>query len=436
VRRAFVGIAAGVVVLVATEGRAQAPEISPPEWRVLAKAVRLVRREYVAPVDDQRLARGCARRVHALPAMPPAPEVTALTDVPVVLRAAVAAAPSVTPRTVVGECLAGMLESLDAYSSFVPADEWRESMSGVVAGTGLELALRDQAVVVVDVIDGSPAAAAGVRAGDRVAAVAGRSVDGLKLSDVTRKLRGRTGSAVVVTIARGAEVLELTLTRSMVRASTVTARVIEPAILHLGVRRLEERTLGDIDAVVAPLLARIDTTPRALLLDLRDDGGGLFRAAIDLAGGLLPPGALVGTLEGRRPEARRRFAGERGWAREAVAEWLGKVPMAVLVNGATASGAEIVVAALQGHGRAAVLGTPTAGLGSIQTVLSLDDGSYLRLTTAVWLTPRGEPLEGRPITPDVLLVTGRGPAPGGRPFHDAVLEQAVEVLKTRRTAPQ
>jgi carboxyl-terminal processing protease len=227
------------------------------------------------------------------------------------------------------------------------------------------------------------------------------------------------------------------VTRAIVKPVTVRSRVIAPAILHLIVRRFDDSTLGETDAAIAPLLERIDTTPRALLLDLRDDTGGLFRGAIDFAGGLLPPGTVIGSLEGRHPTANQRISGERAWAREAVAEWLRKVPMAVLVNGGTASGAEIVAAALQAHGRAPVLGTPTAGSGSIQTLLPLDDGGYLRLTTARWRTPKLEPLDDRPVTPDVLLVTGQSATAGaGAPARDVMLEQAVDILKTRRTAPR
>jgi C-terminal peptidase prc len=435
--RAVMAAAAGLV-LVATDARAEPPEIAPEHWKALVKAVRTVKREYVAPVDDARLGQACTQRVHALPALRQAPSpapVTTLGDVPVALRAA-AAMPGVAPRELVAECVAGMLASLDAHSRLLSAEESREMTLGADGGTGLELTIRDQAVVIVDVFEGGPAAAAGVQPGDRLAAIAGRSVDGLSLSEVTRRLRGRVGSPVTMTVGRGAEVLELALTRSVVKATSVRARVIEPAILYLGIRRFEERTLGEVSSAIAPLVEKIETMPRALLLDLRDDAGGLFRTAVDFAGGLLPPGAVVGSTDGRQPSSRRRITAERAWAREDVAEWLRKVPMAVLVNGGTGSGAEMVTAALQAHGRAQILGTPTAGSGSIQTILPFDDTTYLRLTTALWLTPKGEALEGRPITPDVLLLTARNVALGGAGARDAALDEAIEVLKTRRTAPR
>jgi carboxyl-terminal processing protease len=126
------------------------------------------------------------------------------------------------------------------------------------------------------------------------------------------------------------------------------------------------------------------------------------------------------------------MTGERAWARGDVAGWLRSVPMAVLVNEGTGSGAEIVAAALQAHGRATILGTPTAGATSIQTLVPMDDGGYLRLTTTRWLTPKGEPLDGRPVTPDILLVTRRVASDaGGAPPRDAALEQAIEILRKR-----
>jgi carboxyl-terminal processing protease len=440
VRPRVAALAAPILVVLAAEGRAETPEISPAQWKTLTKAVRIVKREHVAPVDDARLARACAERVYGLPALAaarPGPTVAELAHVPVALRAAAAGAPEGVQPQVIAECLAGMLGSLDAHSRYVPAAEGRDLLLDGPAAVGMELALRAAAVVVLDVFDGSPAAGAGIRPGDRLAAIDGRSVDGLALAEVARRLRGRPGSAVAVTVARGAEVLEFVMARAVVRAPTVRARVIAPAILYLRLWRFEERTLGDVDAAIAPLLDTIETTPRALLLDLRDNGGGLLRTTVDLAAGLLPPGAAVGSTEGRAAGARRRFAGERAWAREGVAAWLRTVPAAVLVNAGTSSGAEMVAGALQAHGRAMLVGTSTAGVGSIQTLVPLDDGAYLRLTTARWLTPRGETLDGHPLTPDVTLVTARGsapPPPGAA--RDVELDEAVEILKTRRTAPR
>jgi carboxyl-terminal processing protease len=330
-----------------------------------------------------------------------------------------------------------MLASLDAHTRYVSADEAKEMIGGEVGAVGVEVTIRDGVVIVYEVIENGPAAAAGIRPGDRVAAIGGRSLDGLALHEVTRRLRGRTGSVVTVTIARGAEVLEFPLTRAIVRLITVKSQVLPPAYLHLRVQRFEERTLGEIDAAIAPLLEKIETTPRALLLDLRDNPGGLFRTAIDLAASLLPPNTVIGSTDGRRPDAKQRVTGQRrAWARESVAEWLRGVPAAVLVNGWSASGSEIVASALQAHGRALLLGTPTFGMGSIQSYVPLDDGAHMRLTTAVWLTPKGESFDGRPLTPDVVLVTrGGSPAAGGA-ARDVELEQAVETLKTRGAAPR
>jgi carboxyl-terminal processing protease len=435
VRVRVAALAGALAAVLAAEGRAEQPAISPEQWKHLVKVVRIVRRDYVAPVDDARLARGCAARVSQIVPGPPAASAAALTDVPLVLRTVAGALPEGEQARVVAECLAGMLGSLDAHSRYLPMDEAREYMLAGGAAVGLELVTHEGAVVVVDVFDGSPAAGAGIRVGDRVAAIDGHSVDRLTPADVTRRLRGRPGSTVTVTVARGADVLELPMTRAAVRPPLVRSRVVAPATLYLKVGRFEERTLAEVDAAIGPLLDKIETMPRALLLDLRDNGGGLFRTAVALAAGFLPPGTVVGTTEGRAAGATRRYTGERRWSRESVADWLRTVPAAVLVNGGTASGAEMVAAALRAYGRATLLGGPTAGIGSIQTLVPLGDGAYLRLTTAVWLTPRGEPLDGRPLTPDVLLTTARGTPPGSA-ARDVELEQAVEILKTHRTPPR
>lgn len=440
IRAQAAALIGAVALVLAPPARAESPEISAEQWKSLVKAVRIVKRDYVAPVDDARLARACAARVYAMPSLKAAapPPVTALTDVPVMLRAAAEAVPGVLPAQLVADCLTGMLGSLDAYTRFVPPAEARELTITDGAAVGIEITVRDQAVLVVEAIEGGPAAAAGIKPGDRVVAVAGRSLDGLALHEVVSRLRGRVGSAVTVTIARGAEVLEFPMTRATVRMTSVKSRTVGPGYLHLRVRRFEERTLGDIDAAIAPLLEKADTTPRALLIDLRDNPGGLFRSAIELAAGLLPPGTVIGSTDGRHPNAKRRVTGERrSWARDAVAEWLRAVPAAVLVNGGTASGSEIVTAALQAHGRATVLGTPTFGMGSIQTLVPLDGGAQMRLTTEVWLTPKGESFEGRPLTPDVMLMTARGVSPGAEgATGDTEVEQAVDILKTRRPAPR
>jgi carboxyl-terminal processing protease len=425
----LVALVAGLALAVAVESYAEGPELTPTQWKTLAKATRLIKRDYVAAVDDTRLARGCAEGVYALAVLAaarPGPAVNELTDIPIALRAAAAAAPESAREQIVTECLTGMLAGLDAHSRYVRLSPNRDWMPDG-ASVGVELDLHGGAIVVVDVFEKSPAEGAGIRAGDRLVTIDGRSVDGLALSEVTRRLRGRAGSAVTVTIARGAEMLERPMARAVVQRTLVRSRVIAPAILYLKLGRFEERTLADVDAALGPLVEKIETTPRALLIDLRENSGGLFRTAVDLAAGLLPPGTAVGSTDSRNAAARRRYQGERPWARDAVGEWLRTVPTAVLVNGTTGSGAEIFAAALQAHGRAMLLGSPTAGIGSIQALLPLDDGSYLRLTTAVWVTPKGEVLEGRPLSPDVTLVTARG---------EAELQEAIEIVKTRRMAPR
>lgn len=197
------------------------------------------------------------------------------------------------------------------------------------------------------------------------------------------------------------------------------------------VSRLNDNTAPDIERAISPLLEEKTPTLRGLLLDLRNNGGGLLLAATAVAGVFLPDGTLVGTIDGRSAKARARFTVvPRRSESEAAAVALRATPLVVLVNAGTASGGEIVAAALRAHGRATLVGAPSSGNGHIQTIFPLDRGAALRLTTGTWLTPKGEPIDGHPLGPDVTFRTGRGysgSAPNGA--RDVEVEQALEVLK-------
>jgi carboxyl-terminal processing protease len=409
------------------------PDVPPEELKRLIHLVRLIQREHVTIVDEARLARGCIDAVFAEPTLAdkrPRQPVSDLTQVPVALRAALTTAGEAAAGRLVVTCSTGMVESLGTRSVFLTADATR-AMEVPAAAIGVELAIREGRVIIVSVLEGAPAERAGVKADDRLTAINDQSVNGLELEEVARRLRGRSGSTVRLALMRGTTPLSLTAERVYLRVLTVRARRLAPGYVHVRASRLNESTAPDIERAIIPLLEEKTPALRGLLLDLRDNTGGLLQATTAVAGVFLPEGTLVGTTDGRTPKARSRFTVlPRRSESETAAVALRATPLVVLVNGGTASGGEIVAAALRAHGRAKLVGAPSSGNGHIQTIFSLDRGASLRLTTGTWLTPKGEPIDGHPLGPDVTFRTGRGfSASAPDSARDVEVEQALEVLK-------
>lgn len=409
------------------------PDIPPEELKRLTRVVRLILFEHVTAVDEARLARSCVEAVFAEPTLAPKrprQPVSDLTQIPVALRTALGTAGEAAAGRLVVACSTGMVESLGTRSVFLTAAATR-AMEVPGAAIGVDLTIRDGRVVVVAVFEDGPAERAGIKGDDRLTAIDDQPVNGLALEEVARRLRGRSGSTVRLALVRGTTPLSLTAERAYVRERTVRARRLAPGYVHVRLSRLGDYTAPDIERAIVPLLEEKTPALRGLLLDLRDNTGGLLEAVRAVAGVFLPDGTLVGTTEGRTAKSRTRFTVLAGRSEsEAATVALRATPLVVLVNAGTASGGEMVAAALQAHGRATLVGAPSSGNGHIQTIFPLDRGAALRLTTGTWLTPKGEPIDGHPLGPDVTFRTGRGfPASAPDGARDVDVEQALEVLK-------
>jgi carboxyl-terminal processing protease len=293
----------------------------------------------------------------------------------------------------------GMLAALDSRSSYMDPGEFRNMQSqssGTFGGVGVEVSMEADALKVVTPIDGTPAARAGIVTGDIIAGIDGASVQGLNLNQAVEKLRGPLNSAVRLKILRQGRPIEVTLVREQIRVR-VSYRS-EEDVGYIRVGQFNENTTESLTKALGDLTAQIPPDRlKGYVLDLRNNPGGLLDQAISVADLFLESGEIVST-RGRRLEENQRFTARAG-------DLAGGKPIVVLVNRGTAAGSEIVAGALQFHKRATIVGTPSFGRGSIQTLIPLGSGNgVLRLTTAMLFTPAGTAIEGRGITPDVEVL--------------------------------
>jgi len=292
----------------------------------------------------------------------------------------------------------GMLETLDPHSAFMPPEVYREMQvetQGSFGGLGIEITVRDRQLTVVAPIEGTPADRAGILAGDRIVKINGEPTKDMTLFEAVRKLRGPRGSQVTITIAREGftEAKVFAITRATIEVHSVRSFELGDGIGYIRMVSFQEKTARDLERT----LEQFQTGGvKAMVLDLRNNPGGLLSQAVQVADLFLQKGQLIVYTEGRARNQDLRFSAEH-------TKSLPQVPMVILVNGGSASASEIVAGALQDHRRAVILGTPTFGKGSVQTVIPLNDGSGLRLTTAKYFTPRGETIQGKGITPDIQV---------------------------------
>ncbi|OGB89945.1 MAG: peptidase S41 [candidate division NC10 bacterium RIFCSPLOWO2_12_FULL_66_18] len=292
----------------------------------------------------------------------------------------------------------GMLETLDPHSAFMPPETFREMQvetQGSFGGLGIEITVKDRALTVVAPIEGTPADRAGIQPGDRIIKIEGQPTKDLTLMDAVRKLRGPKGSKVTITILRegSLEPLDVTLVREVIEVKSVRSKDLGDGIYYVRLSSFQERTTKDLERVLEQAQKAGST---ALILDLRNDPGGLLNQAVAVSDMFLDKGQLIVYTQGRVKNQDLRFTAEHS---NGFPRW----PMVVLVNGGSASASEIVAGALQDWKRAVILGTKTFGKGSVQTVIPLSDGSGLRLTTAKYFTPRGRSIHGIGIMPDILV---------------------------------
>lgn len=293
----------------------------------------------------------------------------------------------------------GMLRSLDPHTSFMTPEEFKslqEDTSGNFGGVGVELEMKDGRLTVVAPLDGSPAAVAGIRAGDAVVKIDGAPVEEMDFSEASRRIKGTPGTKVVLTIDRQGfdEPRDFVLIRQRLHMNPVEMLLPLPGYAVIRIRSFQERTERFMMDAIAALKAQSGGQLKGLVLDLRNNPGGLLQQAVRVADRFLPDGLIVET-RGRSARPDREFAHERGTEPS--------YPMICLINGGSASAAEIVAGALQDHGRALVLGTRSFGKGSVQTVLPLKDGSGLKMTIARYYTPKLRSIQEQGIIPDVVV---------------------------------
>ena len=322
---------------------------------------------------------------------------------------------NVEDKKLITEAISGMISGLDPHSAYLDVDAFRElqvGTQGEFGGLGIEVGTEDGFIKVISPIEDTPAARAGVKAGDLIVKIDEKPTKGLALNDAVKLMRGKPKTSITLTLSRKGETrpIVITVVRDVIRVQSVRSKVIEPGIGYVRITQFQEHT---VEALVRHLenLDRQGAIGKGLVLDLRNDPGGLLHGAVGVSAAFLPPRVTVVTTEGRTEDARRKYtATPEDYLRGSREDFLARVPasvknvpMVVLVNGGSASASEIVAGALQDYKRAAVLGTQTFGKGSVQSILPLSNSTAIKLTTARYFTPNGRSIQARGIEPDFLV---------------------------------
>ena len=304
-------------------------------------------------------------------------------------------------KALLENAIRGMLSGLDPHSSYLIPDDYQElqaGTSGEFGGLGIEVGMEDGFVKVIAPIDDTPAQRAGVEAGDLVIRLDDTPVKGMSLSDAVKVMRGAPGTDIVLTIVREglARPIRITITRDVIRVTSVRSRALEPGFGYVRISQFQLRTGESLREAVGELRENAgDEDLKGLVLDLRNNPGGVLNAAVSVSDAFLNKGTIVYT-EGRMDDAKLTFSAKGS-------DILDGIPLVVLVNAGSASASEIVAGALQDHRRAVIMGEKTFGKGSVQTILPLGNGSALKLTTARYYTPSGISIQARGIVPDITL---------------------------------
>ena len=366
------GLIAGV--LAALQFSASAQNTSGPlpvdELRLLAGVFGLINQEYVEPVDDKAL---------------------------------------------LISAIKGMVSSLDPHSAYLDSKEFSEMQEhtrGRFAGLGIEISSEEGLVKVINPIEGTPAARAGIRAGDLITQLDSKPVRGMSLDQAVRRMRGQPGTKITLTIYRKSEerTFPLTLTRAEIHVQSVKAVALDPHTAWVRINSFQETTVPDLARKLKELSEQ-NPGLKSLILDLRNNGGGLLQGAVGVAAAFLPPDVTVVTTNGKAQDAKRDYRAtlanyrlaEDGDPLANLPAWAKTIKMVVLVNAYSASASEIVAGALKDHKRAILIGKTTFGKGSVQTVRNLSETSAVKLTTAYYYTPSGTSIQALGIAPDLAV---------------------------------
>ena len=361
-------------------------ELAWEQARLFAEVLERVKRDYVEPVDDAELLESAIR---------------------------------------------GMVSDLDAHSQYLDAGEYRDiriSTTGSYTGIGIEVDEVGGNVMVVTPIADSPAARSGIRSGDQIIAVDGMSVEAARLQETIGRLRGHAGSKVTITVLRDDDAIDYELRRQIIRMASVHKEFLSPSFGYIRISQFSENTARELSSAVDDLQEANDGMLEGLVLDLRNNTGGVLDSAVDVSDLFLNSGVIV-TADGRSIDSRFTRSAHRG-------DILDGATMVVIVNKGSASASEIVAGALQDHDRALVIGTETFGKGLVQTVVPLSKGRAIKLTTSRYYTPSGDSIHEVGITPDVYVED----TPGFPDLSlsglldresDAQLAEAIEHMKAR-----
>lgn len=308
----------------------------------------------------------------------------------------------------------GMLEGLDPHSSFMSPDTFKEMQvetKGEFGGLGIEITMKEGMLMVVSPIEDTPAFKAGIKSGDIIIKIEGKATKDMTLMDAVKMMRGPKGTSVTITIGRESfpEPKDFTITRDIIAVKSVKTKALEPGYGYVRVAQFQEKTDSDLDKALDKM-EKENGGLKGLVLDLRNNPGGLLDQAVKVSDDFLESGLIVYT-DGRIEGQKMTFSAKKEGTRP-------NYPIVVLVNAGSASASEIVAGALQDHGRALILGTQTFGKGSVQTIYPLEDGSALRLTTARYYTPSGRSIQAKGITPDIILETEKAKRALPRSFRE------------------
>ncbi len=340
----------------------------------------------------------------------------------------------VEDKKLLTEAINGMLTGLDPHSTYLDPDAFKElqdTTHGAFGGLGIEVGMEDGLVKVVAPIEDTPAYKAGLKSGDLIMKLDDTLVKGLTLNEAVKRMRGEPDTSIVLTVLRKGEhqPLTFTITRAIIKVQSVKSKVPETGYGYVRITQFQERTGEDLAKALKSMREQNNNSLKGLVLDLRNNPGGLLNAAVGVSAAFLPKNDLVVYTEGRVADAKMRLTANaenyaRGgpkddYLRDLPAD-IKTLPIVVLVNGGSASASEIVAGALQDHKRAVIMGTQTFGKGSVQTILPMNNGAGIKLTTARYFTPNGRSIQAKGIVPDIIV---EDPAEQGMNLREADLSR-------------
>ena len=321
----------------------------------------------------------------------------------------------VEDKKLITEAINGMLTGLDPHSAYLDSDAFKElqiGTQGEFGGLGIEVSMEDGFVKVISPIEDTPAFRAGIKPGDLIIKLDDTAVKGLSLTDAIKRMRGKPNTPITLTMFEKARPnrMVFTLVRAVIKIQSVKSKMIEPGYAYIRITQFQEQTGENLTKAIDKLFKESPVPMKGLVLDLRNDPGGLLNGAVAVSAAFLPANSLVVYTDGRTEDAKMKLkASPEFYLRDTKNDYLKRlppaiktVPMITLVNGGSASASEIVAGALQDHKRSIVMGTQTFGKGSVQTILPLGNNTAIKLTTARYYTPNGQSIQAKGITPDIL----------------------------------